>query len=180
MYRSQAENGERERLLADEEIKSLPPRYSREFLRFHLKAAYDDFWAAYSFTANLNNSRASLEELDTSLPQSIEDELNSLGRNVDIATLWTLHAGLGSYFGEVLVKELNGRWRYPSRFLTMVAWLLHRPDVLYRHWYVVVGAQRVPVFEIARRRETLGREKASLVDAYKRIAGSMRERRRLL
>jgi hypothetical protein len=51
----------------------------------------------------------------------------------------------------------------------LVALFFNRPGILYRRWYVIVGKLRVPVFELARKRETMG-PKESLVKVYQEIA----------
>lgn len=126
---------------------------------------------------NPDYSPRSLTQLDEDLPDSISEEARRRGYEFDSGAIWAFHAGLGSYIGEVIVRSLGGEWKYPNRLIIALAWLLNRPDILYKHWYVVVGRVKVPVFEIARRRETLGREKASLLRAYEEIANSSVKRR---
>ena len=93
--------------------------------------------------------------------------------------MWLYHMALGAYFGEVLVRSLNGKWRYPSRVRALMALLFSRPDLLYSHWYVMVGRIKVPVFELARDREMFGPNE-SLVKAYREIKnGTYRRKRRL-
>jgi hypothetical protein len=157
------------------ESNSLPPRYSREYLSLHLKAVHESFWIAHSIEMNPDHSPKSLARLDDDLPESITEEAKRKGYKFDNRTMWAFHAGLGSYFGEVLVRNLDGEWKYPNRLAVAFAFLLNRPDILYRHWFVVVGKLKVRVFDIARRRETLGKEKASLFKAYEEIAAVSRE-----
>lgn len=154
--------------------EKLPPRWSRDFLELHLKTALDSFWVATSLEMNPDFSPESLTQLDLNLPENLSEEIRCRGHEPASSIMWAFHAGLGSYFGEVLVRTHRGAWRYPGRLVVLLAWLLNRPDILYRHWYVVVGRQRVPVFEIARRRETLGRERASLAKAFEEIAKPIR------
>lgn len=113
-----------------------------------------------------------LERLDTKHPDDFRYVLewrSSHGFSNSEAQLWLLNMVMGWYFGEVLVRNLGGRWRYPSRFYALLALLLFKPGIAYRHWYVVVGKQKVPVFELARRRGTMGPDE-SLFRAYQIIA----------
>jgi hypothetical protein len=82
---------------------------------------------------------------------------------------WVISVGLGSYFGEVLVRNLGGRWKYPARLLVFYAFYTGYASSIFRHWYVVVGQQKIPVFEIAKRRLMMGPSE-SLVQVYREIA----------
>jgi len=174
-YIALAANQEQRDAADEVKSKSLPPRYSKAYLSLHLKAVHENFWIAHSIEMNPDHSPKSLAQLDDDLPESITKEAERKGYEFDNRTVWAFHAGLGSYFGEVLVRNLGGEWRYPNRLAVAFALLLNRPDILYRHWFVVVGKLKVRVFEIARRRETLGKERASLFKAYDEIAAAFRE-----
>ena len=174
-YIALAANQERRDKPDEVEGKSFPPRYSKAYLDLHLKAVHENFWIAHSIEMNPDHSPKSLAQLDDDLPESITREAERKGYAFDKETLWAFHAGLGSYFGEVLVRNLGGEWKYPNRLAVALALLLNRPDILYGHWFVVVDKRKVRVFEIARRRETLGKEKASLFKAYEEIAAAFRK-----
>jgi hypothetical protein len=118
---------------------------------------------------NPDYSIRSLKELDVSIPDSLKEMLMGDGYNPGLAETWLFYAGLGSYFGEVLIRNLNGRWRYPNRLTVLLANFAGRPDWIYRHWYVTVGGKRIPVFKIAEHRWSVGREQASLMKAYQEI-----------
>jgi vacuolar-type H+-ATPase subunit E/Vma4 len=149
---------------------SHPPRYSRAYLSQHLKAVHEVFWIAHSHEMNPDYSPRSLAQLDDDLPENLAAEAESRGTQVDSKMLWAFHAGLGSYFGEVLVRNLGGEWRYPNRLAAILSSLLNRPDILYGHWYVMIGKLKVRVFQIAYLREAFGKERASLLKAYEKIA----------
>lgn len=158
--------------LSEASDDSLPPRLSREFLKLHLRTTRDNFWKAHSTEMNPDYSPGSLSQLDEDLPENLSEEIRLRGFNPAPDVLWAFHSGLGSYLGEVLIRNLGGEWRYPSRIVTFLAWLLNRPRLLYRFWYVIVRGKRVAVFEIARRREILGPKRASLARAYEDVARS--------
>ncbi len=83
--------------------------------------------------------------------------------------LWKPHEGLGSYFGEVLVRNLGGEWQGPSKTLVDECRKSGEVDPIFQQWYVVVKGQKVPVFELAGRRNELGPNE-SLERAYDKIA----------
>lgn len=94
---------------------------------------------------------------------------------IDEARIWLVHMWTGSYFGEVMVRNLHGRWQFPNAIIALIALMLRRPGMMYRHWYVIVEGQKIPVFELARRRETMG-QRESLYEAYRLIAeGAFRD-----
>jgi hypothetical protein len=181
--------GDRENHTASSQYEAgdlhIPPRYRiRRFLEFQLKIASEISLKAARKLIDPDYTPESLERLERWETQSPEDfhakvlpNRTEHGLDNSPAQLWFLHMGLGSYFGEVLVRNLGGRWRYPSRFLVIMAILFSQPDMVYRHWYVVVGKQKIPVIELARRRAIMG-AKESLVEVYREIAnGEYRPRK---
>ena len=70
--------------------------------------------------------------------------------------VWGGHAGVASYFGEVLTRNLGGRWEQPSESLVASCQRTGSIDPIFHNWYVIVGTQKIPVFEIAGRRNTRG------------------------
>lgn len=70
--------------------------------------------------------------------------------------LWKPHEGLGSYLGEVLVRNFGGKWKGPSKSVVDECRRSGEVNLLFQQWYVVVGSQKVPVFEIAGRRNEIG------------------------
>lgn len=151
--------------------ESLPPKYSRRFLVMFLNNVRQAFREASRNEAIADYAPSSLARFDESLSNDIRSEIPRMGHpEPDLETLWFFYAMLGSYFGDVLVHNLGGNWRYPNSLVALVGLTFGRPDWIYRRWYVVVGRRKIPVFVIAMRRHTLGRDKASLVKAYEEIA----------
>jgi hypothetical protein len=152
----------------------IPPKHHlREFLEFQRRFTLEMFLTlARNLVIHPDYTPESLDRLDrhgAETPAPWKDVVESwkergLGSP---ATLWLLHMMPGVYFGEVLVKNLGGRWQPPNRVLAILGFL--RPGVLYRHWYVIVGRRKVPVFELARRWDVTGRTE-SLSRAYQWIA----------
>ncbi|MEM0343594.1 MAG: hypothetical protein QXU73_05030 [Thermoplasmata archaeon] len=156
--------------MSESEAQALPPKYSRKHLEMHLDKIREVFWKAARQDGISGYSPENLRRFDDVL-SDFRPTFAELGcPDPDLATLWGAYAGVGSYFGDVLVNNLGGRWRYPNQLVTILGLIFERPDWIYRHWYVAVGRRKVPVFIIAMRRHTLGREKASLVKAYEEIA----------
>ncbi len=130
---------------------------------------------------NPDYSVVSLEIFDTlALPQTPEEfaEGIRLMKDQSSARMWVYFMTPASYFAEVIIRNLGGRWKYPSRILVFFCLWAGYISPAYRHWYVVVGRQKVPVFEIMRRRFELGAKEVSLVQIYQEIAaGTYRYKR---
>jgi hypothetical protein len=149
----------------------LPAKYSTEYLRMHLDKAREGFWKAARQDGIADYSLESLERLDEVLSGNIKGAFAEIGSpDPDLATLWFAHAIYGSYFGDVLVDNLKGRWKYPNHLVRLLGLIFGRPDWIYRRWFVVVGRRKIPVFVIAMRRNTLGKGRASFSRVYKEIA----------
>lgn len=155
---------------------AIPPKYRiRRFLEFQLRTVLDVFIKTRKQFFTVNFTPESLQALELLLPRSPDEwtmealpYLTQQGFSSQ-SLMWLIHMEAGSYLGEVLVRNLHGRWRYPNRLLALIALVFNWPGIVYRHWYVIVRNQKVPVFELARRRETMG-PKESLMKAYDAIA----------
>ena len=79
---------------------------------------------------------------------------------------WLVALPPGRYLGEVIIRHLDGRWRYPSRLRVLVGAYTGYLSPVFKHWYVVANGQKVPVFEIARRSMLLGVREESLSQVY--------------
>jgi hypothetical protein len=134
---------------------------------------YIDFCHRHSIAPNF--TLESLAALELVHPKSADDYRRATAgfdkSRYDGSYLadWVISLGLGSYFGEVLIRNLAGRWKYPSRFLVLYCIYSGYASPIFHHWYVVVGGQKVPVLELAKRRLMMG-PKESLVEAYNAIA----------
>ncbi|MBU0624532.1 MAG: hypothetical protein KJ672_06780 [Candidatus Thermoplasmatota archaeon] len=70
--------------------------------------------------------------------------------------------------------------KYPSRILVFFCLWAGYISPAYRHWYVVVGRQKVPVFDIMKRRLEMGAKEVSLVNVYQEIAkGTYKHRKKV-
>jgi hypothetical protein len=164
-------------MLSPENAK-LVPRYPREYLQRHLAAAREVFSAAYLSEVNLDYSPRSTTELDKCLPDNLHVALKIKGEaNPSLSLVWAFFGGLGGYFGDVLVRNMSGRWIYPNLLVRIIGLCAGRPDWIYRRWYVAVARRKIPVFVMAMRRLTLGKNNASLSKAYEEIANSNMELR---
>jgi hypothetical protein len=163
----------------------MPPKYRiRRFLEWQREVSLRIFIKGTGRVITANYTLGSLEALESLLPKTPEEWRSEIlplaterGFCTSPAHLWLLHMPTGSYFGEVLVRNLGGKWRRPNSLLAVLAFLFSMPDLLYSHWYVVVGRQKIPVFELARRRGTLGATE-SLVKIYQEVANGVYKRRR--
>lgn len=158
--------------MSERELESLPPKYSKRYLELHLDKIRNLFWQAAKQDGITDYSPRNLVRLDEVLSDIRMTFTEEGCPNPDLATLWMAYAGVGSYFGDVLVHNLCGRWKHPNWFIAILGLMFGRPDWIYRRWFVVVGRKKVPVFVVAMRRHTQGREKASLLRAYEEIADS--------
>lgn len=158
--------------MSGRELESLPPKHSKRYLELHLNKIRDLFWQAAKQDGITDYSPRNLVRFDEILSDIRMTFAEEGCPNPDLSTLWMAYAGVGSYFGDVLVHNLGGRWKYPHWFVAILGLTFGRSDWIYRRWFVVVGRRKVPVFVIAMRRHTRGREKASLLRAYEEIADS--------
>jgi hypothetical protein len=141
----------------------IPPKYRiRTFLRAQFATALQVSLRTASRYTTPDYTPESLERLEPYLGQSPEDYRkiliwsNNHGFSNSPDQLWLMWMTLGCYFGEVLVRNLGGKWKYPSRLYGYLAVAFNWPGLAYRHWYVIVGKQKVPVFELSRRRCVMG------------------------
>jgi hypothetical protein len=156
-------------------------RDRREFLNFFISDGGGLYPYPEKEQIRLDFTLESLRRLESFLLQNPKDYRkqvlrvsgppNPVWTNMD---LWKPHEGLGSYFGEVLVRNLGGTWQGPSKSLVDECRKSGEVDPLFQQWYVVVNCQNVPVFDLAGRRNELGPTE-SLQLAYDKIAnGSYR------
>ena len=157
-------------------MRPRPSHFRRRFLEDELrKGLLDIVNRCVRLGIDPDFTEASLERLDAILPRDNQDYRESVAHftqfEYDGSPLsdWLVALGPSSYFGEVLVKNLGGKWRYPSRLVVFYSYYTGYLSPVFRHWFVLVGKQRIPVFEIVRRRMIIGQEE-SLVKAYHDIA----------
>ncbi len=156
--------------MKENELRPLPPKYTKEFLQIHLNKLREDFWKTALKGGIRDYSPNNLRRFDEELSENIMGAFAKEGcPDPSLATLWYVYAILGSYFGDVIVHNLGGVWSYPNRLVVILALLFGRPDWVYKRWYVRVGRQKVSVFIIAMKRQTLGRARAPLTTAYDKV-----------
>jgi len=162
------------------EPQARPSPFSREFDKYQLKMASEMGIAVLRQFMTVDYSVESLQVLDRrALSQTPEEFRNDIKEMKDqsLASMWFNYMKFGSYFAEVIMKNLGGRWRYPNRILVFFCLWAGYISPAYRHWYLVVGKQKVPVFEIMRRRLEMGAKEESLVKVYNEIANGTYKRR---
>lgn len=76
---------------------------------------------------------------------------------------------IGSYFGMVIVRNLGGEWRYPSRLLRIVAFKCLYFPWFFDRFFVVVNGVKIPVMRIVRLWCDGSGRVPSLAEAYETI-----------
>lgn len=111
-----------------------------------------------------------LKAIDRNINESALEACRAVGLEPEPHVLWEVYHYVGTYFGDVIVNNLGGRWLFPSRFRLWISQIMRRPEILFDHWYVELRGNRIPVFKIARWRcDGSGRVK-SLVEVYEEMA----------
>ena len=161
-----------------------PSRFSRRFLERELELALSSA-LAFCHTQGIKSdySEESLIAFEALLPRNPEEYLRVVSNfdkfKYDGSYLsdWLVALGPGSYFGEVILRILGGRWKYPSRLRVFLSLYTSYSSPIFLNWFVIVGKQKVPVFEIARQRMILGTEGESFTQIYRKISKGKYARR---
>lgn len=151
----------------------IPSRFSRKFPEYQLKMASEMGLAVLRQFMTADYSVESLQVLDQwVLSQTPEEHRKNIKAMQDqsLPSIWFNYMKFGSYFAEVIIRNVGGKWKYPSRILVFFCLWAGYIGPAYRHWYLVVGDQKVPVFEIMKRRLEMGAKEVSLVQVYREIA----------
>ena len=91
-------------------------------------------------------STESLRELDEVLPGlKIHRVLTDKSENPELRFV----IGVGSYFGETLIRALGGNWVFPGRLKMMRAFWTAKPEHYYRDIAVEFKGSRIEVIRIA-------------------------------
>jgi hypothetical protein len=87
-----------------------------------------------------------LEVIDQLIDERLRETLRHGNAGYERATL-----ALGSYLGEVIVRNLGGEWHFP-RFHQLLVVLISK-DVFKadKYWFVVLGGEEIHVFDAARK-----------------------------
>ena len=88
--------------------------------------------------------------------------------------IWGWYEGLGSYFGEVIIRNLGGIWEFPPRELLRRARRAKNLSIFYDQFYVNINGNRIPVIKVARLKLDGSGEVQSLRQAYEQIASTGR------
>ncbi len=156
-----------------ESDSQIPSRLSRKFPKYQLKSNSETCFGVLQRYMNVDYSVESLAVLDRRVLAQTPEEFRrriSVRKDQSSPSMWSFFMGPGSYFAEVIIRNLGGKWKYPSRILVFFCLWAGYINPAYRHWYVVVGKQKVPVFEIMKRRLEMGEKEVSLTQVYHEIA----------
>jgi len=130
------------------------------------------FEADTSFALNTDFTGRSLQELDKLLPTVVPlSYTTSLQRAANLGYI----VGVGAYFGETLVRNFMGDWRFPPRIFLFWAYLIRSPSFYYDRLRVVAANRSVYVVRIARN-VWEGRAGISFFGTYKDLEGELRKR----
>lgn len=148
-----------------------PSQFRRAFLKYQLKLQAEGSLRVLRRYMNPDFSVDSLEAFDRQVLARTPEEFKKRTAALDPRTssMWVWYVGPGSYFAEVIIRNLGGQWKYPSRILVFFCIWAGYISPVYHHWYVTVGKQKVPVFEIMKRRLEMGANQVSLVRIYSEI-----------
>jgi hypothetical protein len=156
----------------------LPFRLGHRFWEHEMEKALFGIITRYRLYGSiLDYSEKSLVTLESLLPRNAEDYEESVWNfktfeyDGSYVSDWLVAFGPGAYFGEVIRRNLEGRWRYPSRLRIVFSFYRGYISPIFLNWFVIVANQRVPIFEIARRRLTKGAAEVTLTQIYGEIAG---------
>jgi hypothetical protein len=159
----------------------LPSHLSRRFLEHQLKLASELGLKVIRDYLSPDYSVESLERMEHHVlpqtPEQFKEQIRAL-EDQSVPRLWFFSMGFGSYFGEVIIRNLGGKWKYPSRILVFLCLWGGYISPVYRHWYVVVGKQKVPVFDIMKSRLEMGAKGVSLVRIYREIEKGVYDRKK--
>lgn len=105
-----------------------------------------------------------LRIIDTYLDRDFRDEVRRRKESISAAIVY------GSYLGEVMIRHLNARWRYPSRAQALIGVIFRRRRGGEKYCYVVLGDEKVYVFRAAREAIEKTADAFSLYEFYRQHA----------
>lgn len=111
----------------------------------------------------------SLSKVDEAILE-IKDEIargiDVPSKNIELGFI----EGIGSYFGEVVIRNIGGSWVFPPRTKLWAGRLHKDMSLFYDLWYVESSGRRVCALKVARMFWEGGRKATSLAEAYKQIS----------
>jgi hypothetical protein len=106
-----------------------------------------------------------LEVIDQHIDERLRETLRHGNAGYERATL-----ALGSYLGEVIVRNLGGEWHFP-RFHQLLGILISRDGFKAdKYWFVVSGGEEIHVFDAARKAIEDLSNRSSLSGFYHQLA----------
>ena len=127
--------------------KKMPHPATLRFAKEFVKEMRSEFEADTSFVLNTDFTDRSLQELDKFVPTVAPlPSTTALQRTANLG----FFVGVGAYFGETLVRNFVGDWKFPSRILLFWAYMIQSPSFYYDRLRVVVADRSVHIVRIAR------------------------------
>lgn len=117
-------------------------------------------------------SPRSLGNIDESILSSLEEIGRKEGVTPSRSLTWGWYEGLGSYFGEVIIRNLGGKWVFPPPKRIWQARFRRDMSLFYDFFFVDLNGSLIPVIKIARLRQDGSGRVRSLSQAYEQIAVS--------
>jgi len=112
----------------------------------------------------------SLKKVDAAIMGSLQELSEKESVRLTRNQTWGYFEGLGSYLGEVIIRNMAGEWVFPSRRLLWRARLSRDLSLFYDQWYVNLNGNLIPVIKIARLRQDGSGRVRSLAEVYEQIA----------
>jgi hypothetical protein len=139
--------------------------YRQKFTAFAWEAGYSPYFHDWLH----NYSPDGLSIMDGNVGESAEEIYAKEDIRSTPSLLWSFYRLYGTYFGDVIVRNLGGEWEIPSSIRLTLSRLLWWPELLFFHWNVKLNGKRIPVFKIAKWRFDGSGRVPSLAEAYDRI-----------
>ena len=127
--------------------KKMPHPVTLRFAKEFVKEMRSEFEADTSFVLNTDFTDRSLQKLDKLLPTVAPLPCTTAPQRA--ANLGYI-VGVGAYFGETLVRNFMGDWKFPSRIFLFWAYMIQSPSFYYDRLRVVAANRSVQVVKIAR------------------------------
>ncbi len=111
----------------------------------------------------------SLSKVDEAIIE-IKDEI---ARGIDVPSKnieWGFIEGIGSYLGEVVIRNIGGTWIFPPRTKLWAGRLHKDMSLFYDLWYVESSSSRIYALKTARLFWEGGHKAISLAEAYRQIS----------
>ena len=106
-----------------------------------------------------------LRAIDELLDERLREFLRQGNAGFERAAL-----GIGSYLGEVMVRNLGARWRFPTFAQSLFALVSRDPWKADKYWYVYLNGQEIHVFRAAKEAIERTSSEFSLCEFYRRWA----------